>query len=687
MTQRQLRVALLGNPNTGKSSIFNALTGLRQKTGNFAGVTVEKNVGLCNLPNGNQADIIDLPGTYSLFPQSPDEAVPYRLLYDHNSPEYPDVILFIADATNLYRNMVLFTQAADLGIPIILCLNMMDHADKVGIIIDANKLSQSLGVPIIKTNARKSVGIAQLKKAFTEILVSSPTKYTQANVMQMAPFNELSKELGYNTEYQAFIALNVENNLRKNEKSVIAECVKEFRKTHKFDLGHLQRDDLLGRHRQIKLLLNGIVSRQPNTSYLRKQERLDRVLTHPIFGYLIFFAVLFVIFQSIFSLAKYPMDGIEASFGLAETYISGLLPQGLLNDLICNGILPGLSGVLVFIPQIALLFFFISLLEDSGYLARVAFLMEKTMRSVGMNGKSVIPLISGVACAVPAIMATRNIENKRTRLITIMVTPLMSCSARLPVYILLIGLAVPDRNWLGLFNIQGLVLMGMYILGFLAALLAAGVFKWILKNTSKQNFIMELPAYRQPRLKNVAITVYQKILGFTQAAKIIVAISIILWTLSTFGPNHLPWQGNISDNTHLKLEDSYAGKLGKAIEPAIRPLGYDWKIGIAIITSFAAREVFVGTMTTLYGLADDENINGKLIDKMRNAKNEVTGQPVYTVATIASLLIFYAFAMQCMSTLAVTYKETRSLKWTLIQLSFMSGLAYLGGLFVYQVFA
>ncbi|MGZ5282927.1 MAG: ferrous iron transport protein B [Bacteroidia bacterium] len=701
-----LKVALIGNPNTGKSSLFNALTGLRQKVGNFPGITVDKSTGFFNLPDGRTAELTDLPGTYSLFPKSIDEAVPLDVLLDKNHPQHPELILYIADASNLKRNLVLLTQIIDLKIPVILVLNMIDQAAAKGVHIDTACMQEALGVPVVTVNARKRKGIEKVADQIQQGGKISESSFLDESLLQRVLLKEVIAAGQENTG-----EIGTYNQLLRWQQASISETKNskrqgfdEFRKVYNFDSGEYQRGDLLYRYRAVNKILTKCVNEEINSAFKKRQQKLDAVLTHKVGGYVIFFLILFVIFQAIFHWAQLPMEMIENGFSWLSNQIGHRMDDGILKDLITDGILAGLSGVVIFIPQIAFLFFFITLMEDTGYLARVAFLMDRTMRRFGLNGKSVIPLISGTACAVPAIMSARNIENARARLITILVTPLMSCSARLPVYILLIGIAVPDKNIYGILSLQGLVLMGMYLLGFLAVIGGAAFFRLFLKTKEKQYFILELPVYRLPNWQNVGMAVYTKVRTFiSEAGKIIIAIAIILWFLASFGPPgkldkisaeyDAKIAQSISEQKHIweqekrtaMLENSFAGILGKSIEPAIRPLGFDWKIGIALITSFAAREVFVGTMSTLYGLEDAGDETTTLRENMMKSVDAETVRKIYSFATVVSLMLFYAFALQCMSTLAITYKETASLKWTVVQFTFMGALAYFSSLIAYQL--
>jgi len=703
VNQSNIKVALVGNPNSGKSTLFNALTGLNQKTGNFPGVTVDKKLGYIKYESGTIAECVDLPGTYSLYPKSMDEQVAFEVLCNPDNESHPDITIVVADASNLKRNLFLVSQIIDLKIPVILALNMMDMVEKEGDVIDTIRLSEKLGVKVIGISARSKEGVEALKEA---ILQPIPVpQYDFIDIKKIAPelIEKVKSVVKVNSDFAAFQIINNLHELsyfehNRDKKIKIEDALNTFI----IDKNQLQQKESVERYKVINRIVEECIA---HTSAIKTEtftHKLDTLLTHRIWGYVIFLMVLFFIFQAIFFLAAYPMDWIEALFVSISEFTSNAMPPGELNNLIVNGIIAGLSGVVIFIPQIALLFTFIAILEDTGYMARVSFIMDKMLRKFGLNGRSVIPLISGVACAVPAIMSARTISNWKERIITIMVTPLMSCSARLPVYTLLISLVIPENEKLGFFNYQGMILMGLYLVGFIAAIMAALVMKWILKAREKSYFIMELPVYRTPQWRNVGITIYEKVKIFLwDAGKIIVAISVILWFLSSHAPGnrlaeidkkyegHVIWKDMGEDVVKAKiasekLEASYAGILGKSIEPAIAPLGFDWKIGISLVTSFAAREVFVGTMATIYSVGNTDNTQS-IQDKMRAEINPATGLPKFTIAVGFSLLLFYAFAMQCMSTLAIVYRETKNIKWPLIQFLYMSALAYLASLLVYQL--
>ncbi len=702
---RQYTIALVGNPNSGKSSLFNALTGLNQKVGNFPGVTVDKKTGVSKISEAFTASIIDLPGTYSLYPKSADEQVTYEVLLNQENIDRPDLIIVIADASNLKRNLLFCSQIIDLKIPVVIALTMMDIARQKGITIDTAALSAMMSVPVVTVNPRRNRGIGLLKKAIIDQQQSKRTSlpdFIDLPAITGEWLQEVKLISSLNSNYGALhVACNY-NELRyisAAQRIRIAALLGEAG----FHKSKIQAEEIMHRYRKIDTIMQRCVATDSPMKRMVVSDRLDKVLLHPVYGNLILLGVLFLLFQSIFWLARYPMDWVEQGFVYAGNGLNAILPAGIFKDLLVNGLLAGISGIAIFVPQIMILFGLITILEDSGYMARISFLTDRIMRSAGLNGRSVMPLISGMACAVPAIMAARTIQNRKERLITIMVTPLMSCSARLPVYTMLIALVVPEHTFLGVFNLQGLVLMGLYLLGFFMALLVARVMNFLITSKERTFFLMELPVYRQPRWKNVGTTMIEKGKIFIRdVGKVIIVLALVLWALAAFGPpaemkaveekytalaRLHPDQQKEIDREHAtaKLEHSFAGIMGHSIEPLIRPLGYDWKIGIALITSFAAREVFVGTMATLYSVGDMEAGKETLHEKMKEAKRD-DGSPVYTLAAGLSLLIFYVFAMQCMSTLAIVKRETRSWKYPVIQFVYMFSIAYLSALFVYQIF-
>ncbi|MEO5976652.1 MAG: ferrous iron transport protein B [Chryseolinea sp.] len=699
------KIALVGNPNSGKSSLFNYLTGLNQKIGNFPGVTVDKKSGFTNLPDRKTAEIIDLPGTYSIYPRSIDERIVAEILLDHRLTNSLSKVVVIVDGTNLKRGFLLLTQVIDLGLPVILALNMMDLAAKAGLSYDFIGLSKRLGIPVVGINARNGVGLDELKRQMALPLQPTTNQFFSLWKETRDPVDALRSQLGVDNDYQAYQFLEQPHSLKflSDDKRAVVDSI---RAEYNFFPGKFQGAETIQRYSFIQDLLNDITLKTSDNSWKKYSARIDKVLVHKIWGYLIFFGILFLIFQSIFAWATVPQDLIDNLFADLSNYLGSHLPEGVLSSLLAEGIIPGIGGIVMFVPQIAILFAFIAILEETGYMARAVFLMDKIMRKFGLNGKSVVPLISGVACAIPAIMAARTIDNWKERTITIFVTPLMSCSARLPVFTILIALAVPNQTALGFFNLQGIALMGLYLLGFLAALLSAWVLKILIKVKEKSYLIMELPTYRVPKWSNVGYTIVEKTKAFVfEAGKVILAISIVLWVLASYGPGdhltnarqyvldanqnaRLTEQGLEDRIASYKLEHSYAGIIGKWIEPAIKPLGYDWKIGIALVTSFAAREVFVGTIATIYSIGSvDEDDSSTIKDKLRAEINPETGGPRFTPAVGFSLLVFYTFAMQCMSTLAIVYRETKGWKWPMIQLVYMTVLAYGSAFVVYQLMA
>jgi len=732
---KQINVALIGNPNTGKTSVFNQLTGLNQKVGNYPGITVEKKEGICKLPRGVKAHILDLPGTYSLNTTSLDESVAVELLLNKKDKDHPDVALVISDVENLKRNLLLFTQIKDLKIPTVLVINMADRMSRTGISIDIDLLEEKLDTKIALVSTRKETGIARLKELIADYKSLSAKPNVDTTVIEPQYFARLRNTFPNEDLYKLWLVITQDVNFMPIEKTLTKDS-SSFSTKSKSELKRLQQKETILRYQFINGVLKETYKVDINAAK-GFRATLDKILTHKVFGYLIFFVVLLTIFQAIYVWSEYPMDMIDGFFASASEWVKNTLPAGAFTDLIAEGILAGIGGIVIFIPQIAFLFLFIALLEESGYMSRVVFLMDRLMRPFGLSGKSVVPLISGTACAIPAVMATRTIENWKERLITILVTPFTTCSARLPVYLIIISLVIPDGRFIGL-NYQALTLMLLYLIGFGAAILSAMILNKLLKIKSRSFFVVEMPSYKFPLLKNVGYTVLEKTKSFVfGAGKIILAISIILWFLGSNGIsndfknaeeivlNRIKEQGlndyskNYIKNSSIafvdspdpnllastkdsmdvikkelteraiaqeiasyKLEHSYIGYAGKAIEPIVRPLGYDWKIGIAVLTSFAAREVFVGTLATIYSVGSDEEETIK--NRMAAEINEQDERPLFNLASGISLLLFYAFAMQCASTLAIVKRETNSWKWPLAQLVFMSSFAYIVALIAYQ---
>jgi len=695
---KQINVALIGNPNTGKTSVFNQLTGLNQQVGNYPGITVEKKEGICKLSRGLKAHIIDLPGTYSLNASSLDENVVIELLLNKNDKDFPDVAVVVSDVENLKRNLLLFTQIKDLEIPTILVINMADRMQRKGIELDVAILEERLNTKVALVSARKRTGIEELKELILNYRHISTEPCLHASVMDPEYFGRLRKAFPNQSLYKLWLVITQDVNFGNvNRHSLTSD--NSFHTKSNSDLKRLQQKETILRYQFINGLLKEAMTVDLSTA-TDLRIRIDRLLTHRVWGYVIFTLIMLIIFQAIYDWSSYPMDFIDTTFASFGEWSRNALPPGSLTNLIVEGIIPGLGGIVIFIPQIAFLFLFISILEESGYMSRVVFLMDRIMRRFGLSGKSVVPLVSGTACAIPAVMATRNIENWKERLITILVVPFTTCSARLPVYLIIIALVIPNETYFGL-NLQGLTLMLLYLLGFGTAIGAAWILNKILKIKSKSYFVIEMPNYKVPLFKNVAINVIEKTKSFVfGAGKIILAISIILWVLASYGPgdnfnkaeeivttshtnSQIPEQELEQEIAAYKLKHSYIGIIGRGIEPAVTPLGYDWKIGIAIVSSFAAREVFVGTLATIYSVGSDQEETIK--NRMAAEVNPVLGGPLFTFASGISLLLFYAFAMQCMSTLAIVKKETNTWKWPMLQLVIMSGFAYVVALIAFQV--
>ncbi len=668
------KILLIGNPNVGKSTIFNRLCGLNQKTGNYAGVTVASRSGICQIGD-EKIEITDLPGAYSIYPTSEDEMIFSQYLIDEKKSY--DGVIYVADALNLRRSLLLFQQVKDLGIPVVMLVNQIDLANKRGLSFDFAKMEQLFGVKVIPTNAKKNEGIDEVKKVIFENefkaqiqpVFEIPTEYK-------GWISKIKTQLKKENSYEVWAFLASERYVGKIEE--VGDVVK------KIILKRLQVQEITRRYQKIDEELPLFFSKQDRIRDIFT-EKVDRILVHPFWGYIVFGTLLLLIFNSVYFLAAYPMEWIEAGFEYLKDIIEFNLSDWPLKSLITDGVITGVSSVIVFAPQIGILLYFLYLLEDFGYMARVVYLMDRFLRPFGLNGKSIVPLVSSTACAIPAIMSTRNIENIKERLLTILVTPFMTCSARLPIYSIIIGLVIPNKYFLGVLNYRALMLFMMYIIGFIMSLLASWVLKKVIKGNKKSYLILDLPIYKVPlfsyNFKLVLGKVWEFILG---AGRVIFAISVILWVLAYFGPkqNESEWIA-----MEVEMKDSYLAIVGKGIEPIVSPLGYDWKMGVGVLTSFAAREAFVGTISTLYGLdVDVESDEGEqtLMEKMRNDVKP-NGEKVFSFATGMSILMFYAFAMQCISTIAIVYKETRSLKWTLVQLFGMSGLAYIVSFLTYQI--
>ncbi len=681
----EIKVALVGNPNVGKTSVFNTLTGLNQKTGNYPGITVDRKTGYSKIHDTLKVRIIDLPGIYSIQPSSKDEEVVLETLFDSSNKYYPDVVVVVAEVENLKRNLLLFTQIKDLGFPAVLAINMADQLPVKGISIDREALSEKLRTEVVLISTRTGQGIGELKKAISRF--------------GAADTDPLVDLVSVDEDY--FRSMNYKSWLNRSQGTVFEGVPVVEDELSEGDIKRLQQRETIKRYQQIGEILKPAYTKDASKA-TGWQARADRLLTHRVWGYLIFFAIMLLVFQAIFSWSGLPMDWIDGKFAQLSAWVSMTLPEGKFTELVSEGVIPGIGGVVIFIPQIAILFMFIALLEESGYMSRVVFLMDKVMRPFGLSGKSVVPLISGVACAIPAIMSARNIENPRERLITMLVTPFATCSARIPVYVIIISLVIPEQNVFGFIGLQGLVMTLMYFLGFLAALGGAWLLKKVILTTVRSYLIIEMPPYRRPLVKNVLSTMIDKTRAFVEGAgKIILALSVLLWFLGSHGPASTFGKAEevVAENfagkdlseeelqdevEGYKLRNSYIGMLGSGIEPVFRPLGYDWKVSIAVLTSFAAREVFVGNLATLYNIGSQGEEETRIVERMAQERRP-DGSRMFDLATGVSLLLFYAFAMQCISTVAIMRRETNSWKWTLIQILFMTGLAYVSAMLAYNL--
>ena len=632
-----LTIALAGNPNAGKTSLFNSLTGLRQKVANYPGVTVESKSGLWPLsPMVPPARVIDLPGLYSLDATSLDEEIARDILLGRaRNIATPDVIVVAVDATNLVRNLYLASQLIDTGQRVVIALTMFDRAERSQLSIDAKKLGEALGVAVVPVVAKRRRGLAELSKAVLAAMTLPVSAIKSV---------ELSREADQASRHSKLI----------KRYAFIERIVSDTAET--------------GDHGR------------PNFS-----EKVDRVVTHRIFGPVILLLVMLLVFQTIFSWASLPMNLIDQVFSALSGSVRANLPAGILTDLLTDGVIAGVGGVLAFLPQILMLFFFISILEDSGYMARAAFLTDRIMRAVGLHGKAFVPLLSSFACAVPGIMATRTIENPKDRIATIMIAPFMSCSARLPVYTLMIAAFFSGQKVLGVISVGALIILGMYLLGIAVAVVVAWIMKRTILRAPAPPFVMELPAYRMPSVSNVAHSLFSRCTVFLKrAGTVILAISIVLWVLVAFPRAGSGQPGAAADAASVQVQNSFAGRAGRLIEPAIRPLGFDWKIGIGLISSFAARETIISTLSIVYNVGDDSNTNSSsLVDALKNAKR-ADGSPVWTPLTGLSLMIFFLLACQCMSTVAIVRRETNSWRWPAFMVTYMLALAYIASFVTYQ---
>ena len=712
--QRPRRIAILGNPNAGKSTLFNALTGLRQKVANYPGVTVEKKVGYCDLPGGERAELIDLPGSYSLQPASPDEMVVRDVLLglQEDTPP-PDLIVFVVDATNLDRHLYLALQVIELGRPLLLTLNMMDAAREVGLRIDTVALERRLGVPVIGISAAKGEGLDRLR----ELMMHDVEPTTRHFREWPAPLQRVIERLEQRLPRREAVPDRARRDLavamlldagdddaleRHVPPDVLADAHLLARRLDEFSPAW-RAGDVTGRYQAITTLVAEAVNAPEGTRKDARREAIDRVLTHRIYGPVIFVVLMGAVFQSVFAWAQPLMDLIDWSMTGVGNAVGSVMADGPLRSLLVNGVIAGVGTTLTFVPQIAILFLFLSILEDSGYMARAAFIMDRVMSRVGLSGRSFIPLLSSFACAIPGIMATRSIDNRRDRFATIMIAPFMSCSARLPVYALLIGAFVPNR-WVGFVTLPGLTLFSMYFIGILAAVVVA----WALKRTVLKGgmplYVMELPPYRMPAWRSVFTTVRERSVLFTRnAGTVILAITVVLWFLASYPRGGEAMRALEAERTaavavgdtaqvsvvnrriaSVSLEHSFAGRAGKLIEPAIAPLGFDWRIGIGLITSLAAREVMVSTMATVFNLESGQNDVQPLRKILREAVDPRTGRLAYSPLTGLSLMVFYVLACQCMSTLAVVRRETNSWRWPIFMLVMMNVMAWTASFVVYQ---
>jgi ferrous iron transport protein B len=692
-----LHVALIGNPNTGKSTLFNALTGMRQRVGNYSGVTVERVEGRYRDAAGAPVVVLDLPGTYSLSAASPDEEIALGVLLGRApGVRAPDVVVVVIDAQNLERNLFLASQVLELGVPTVVALNQVDAARAAGLQIDPIELTLELGAPVVATVATRGEGLDVLKHAVNQApSLPRPERQFQLPAEAAAALRPVEKVLTVAGLTPGAAAMEALRLLAVDEGTGHLAGIEGLRAAVRQSRSDVEMAGLSPRSLEAEARYGWIADVVERTvtrvggGGRTLTDRIDAVALHRVWGPVLFVVLMGLVFQSIFTWAQPVMDAVETLFNALGGAVGGVLPPGDLRSLLVDGVIAGVGSVLVFLPQIVILFLFIGFLEDTGYMARAAFIMDRFMRSVGLHGRSFIPLLSGYACAVPGILSTRTIESPKDRLATIMVLPLMSCSARIPIYTLLIGAFVPPIAVAGLFNLQGMTLLAMYLLGTLAALGMAAVFKRTLLRGQARPMIMELPPYRLPSPKGLALSVWHRArLFLRKAGTVILSLSIVLWALATY-PKSAPSPGSTPEQAQeQQLAHSVLGRMGHAIEPAVRPLGYDWKIGVGIVSSFAAREVFVSTMGTIYGVGSADEHSTSLRSELQAERDPQTGARAYTPLVAVGLMVFYVFAMMCMSTGAVTVRETgggwKGVRWAAFQFGYMLVLAYLSALLVYQ---
>ncbi|NUN70982.1 MAG: ferrous iron transport protein B [Bacteroidetes bacterium] len=683
-------IALIGNPNCGKTTLFNTLTGLRHKVGNYPGVTVEKKEGTIRV-GASDVTLLDLPGTYSLSANSPDEQIVSDVLFGRIAgTPVPDLIIFVADATNLERNLYLLSQIVDLSVPVVVALNMIDLVAASGLEIDTAMLEQEFGVAFIPMIANNGTGVDRLLSSLSAAVpqaaglrrwpLPEPVQREHKELVSLLVSNERLTEPAAFHEAQLLLSASEVPTLPWRE--LTEETRSHLRQDHEnLDRIGIKRHSVFveSRYRWIRSVYKKSVIHTAERKRQTLSDSIDAVLTHRVWGFVVFFALMAVMFQTIFTWANYPMELIGSGFEMLAGLASQIIPPGDLQSLVANGIIGGVGAVVTFLPQILFLFLFLGLLEDTGYMARAAFIMDRLMSTVGLHGKSFIPLLSSFACAIPGIMATRTIENPRDRLVTILVAPLMSCSARLPVFALLIASFVPDITVFGFLSLPAIVLISMYLLGLGSALLTARLLKSTLLKGPTPPFIMELPTYRMPSLRNTIIHMWERsVLFLKNAGTIILGVSIILWFLATYPKME-------SGSPSERLAHSYVGQAGQFIEPVLRPLGFDWKIGIGIISSVLQREVFVGTLGTIYNIENADEENSTLREQMLRDVNPATGAPTFTLLTAICIMVYYVLAMQCLSTVAVVRRETNGWKWPAFQFIYMTLLAYAGTFLTYRI--